>query len=271
MNLHMAHPDNFNNGSLLSESGNNSAKKRPISRWKAASIHLLISVAIALGAVVLLYFMWYPQPFFEASGGEFLLTLLVAVDVILGPLITLVIFNTKKKSLKFDLAVVALVQLAALSYGMYTMYLARPVFVVYAHSQFKVVTANEIEPEMLKHVTNAEYKSLSFSGPKYVFNVAPESTPDLDAFMYANEGLAPQYYVPFVEKSKESLKDGRPISKLLGLHPDAKSLIDAKLKKSGKTLADLIYFALVAKEKNLTVLADAKTGGIVAVIPVNPF
>ena len=71
-------------------------KKMGMSRWKAAGIHLGLSVVVAIGVVLLLYYVWYPQPFFDASGGKFLLMLLVGVDVVLGPLITWIIFDTKK-------------------------------------------------------------------------------------------------------------------------------------------------------------------------------
>ncbi len=270
MNFNMTHPDNYTAGVARAQSNEQPRQKRPFSRWKAATIHLAISVAVAIGAVLLLYFLWYPQPFFEASGGKFLVMLLVAVDVVLGPLITLIIFDTKKKNLRLDLAVIAVVQLAAVCYGMYAMYLARPVFVVYSHSQFNVVTANEIEPEMLAQVTRPEHKSLSFTGPQYVFNDPPKSGTDLDAIMLSDEGLAPQFYVPYSEKSVYAAKQGRPLIDLLKRLPEVKSIVDTALTQAQKNPADVVYFALIAKALNMTVLVDVKTGAIVSVLPVNP-
>ena len=87
-----------------------SLSNKQFSRWKAAGIHLAISVSIALVVVVFMFFLWYPTPYFQAMGGGGLLLLVTGVDVVLGPLITLVIFNTQKKSLKFDLMCVAIVQ-----------------------------------------------------------------------------------------------------------------------------------------------------------------
>ena len=51
--------------------------------------------------------VWYPQPYFAAMGGATLILLLIGVDVVIGPLITLIVFDPKKKSLRFDLAVIA--------------------------------------------------------------------------------------------------------------------------------------------------------------------
>src|SRR6478609_8700249 len=98
-------------------------------RFKASAIHLGISLAIAVLAAMLVFGIWYPYPYRELSGGRELFLLLVSVDVILGPLITLAIFNRAKprKELRRDLAVVGLIQLAALGYGLWTVFVARPV------------------------------------------------------------------------------------------------------------------------------------------------
>ena len=65
------------------------APSRGFTRWRAAGTHLLISVAIAAAALFVLLRVWYPPPLFTAEGGNDLLFTLVAVDVVIGPLITL--------------------------------------------------------------------------------------------------------------------------------------------------------------------------------------
>ena len=244
-------------------------KKMGMSRWKAAGIHLGLSVVVAIGVVLLLYYVWYPQPFFDASGGKFLLMLLVGVDVVLGPLITLMIFDTKKKSLKFDLAIVALVQIAAICYGVYSMYLARPVFVVFSINEFIVVPATDVDPKMLAQVTRPEFKSLPLTGPKYVYNAPQTSGKDILAMSLSLGGLAPQYYFPYAEKAAAAAKDGKPLADLLKRFPQLKNLVDTALKQHGKSAADVVYFPLRAKVMMMTVLLDAKTGAIIAILPLN--
>jgi hypothetical protein len=65
-------------------------------RLRASAIHFCISVAIALLAALLVFFVWYPNPYREISGGRELFLILVSVDVVLGPLITLAIFDRAK-------------------------------------------------------------------------------------------------------------------------------------------------------------------------------
>ena len=57
------------------------------SRWQAGGGHLLISVAIGAAVLAAMILVWYPPPFFEATGGLGLVLLMIGVDVTLGPLL----------------------------------------------------------------------------------------------------------------------------------------------------------------------------------------
>jgi hypothetical protein len=98
-------------------------------RLRAAAIHLGLSVLVAAVTAMLVFAIWYPYPYREISGGRELFQLLVAVDIVLGPLLTFAVFNRAKPrgELRRDLAVIVVLQLAGLSYGLWTVHLARPV------------------------------------------------------------------------------------------------------------------------------------------------
>ena len=247
-----------------------------ISRWKAALVHLSISACLALAAVLLLYFVWYPQPFFEASGAKPLLLLLVGVDVVLGPLITLIIFNPKKKSLPFDLAVIAAIQLAALVYGMYTVFQARPVYVVYAQDRFEVVAANDLLPAELARVTREEFKSLPLLGPKLVGAVFPTDPEEKGRVLSASfgEGGAiqafPQHYVPIGYQFKEVLEHGKPLADLIKRNRAREAEILKTIQSLGYKTADLLFLPVRAKDRNFAALIDAKTGEVVGYALVDP-
>src|SRR5215471_7202946 len=124
-----------------------------LNRWKASIIHLGISAAIGAAVVTLMLFGWYPRPYFTAMGGDTLILLLIGVDVVIGPLITLIIFDPKKKGLKFDLSVIAALQLAALAYGCSVMFTARPVYNVFVVDRFETVAANQVDEASLGAAT----------------------------------------------------------------------------------------------------------------------
>jgi hypothetical protein len=72
----------------------------------------------------------------------------------MGPLLTLIVFKPGKKSLKFDLSVIAMFQIAALAYGSYTIYQERPLSALLVNNSFEIQTASsynleEVDPEIV--------------------------------------------------------------------------------------------------------------------------
>ena len=110
----------------------------------AAAIHLGLS-ACAVGLLATLMFLrWYPPPFFMFDGGWQVLRLIILVDVVLGPLLTFIVFNRAKKELKRDLGLIVALQLAAFAYGACIMHAHRPAFMVYAERSFYSVSWRDI-------------------------------------------------------------------------------------------------------------------------------
>ena len=110
----------------------------------AAGIHLGLS-ACAVGLLATLMFLWwYPPPFFMFDGGWQVLRLIILVDVVLGPLLTLIVFDRAKKELKRDLGLIVVLQLAAFAYGAWIMHSHRPAFMVYAERSFYSVSWRDI-------------------------------------------------------------------------------------------------------------------------------
>jgi len=62
--------------------------------------HLAISIAIALFFIALVFFVWYPAPLAKAVGVTQIFLMLIAIDVIIGPFLTLLVYKEGKKTLK---------------------------------------------------------------------------------------------------------------------------------------------------------------------------
>ncbi len=114
-------------------------------------IHLVICGLIAAIAVFVVFFLWYPAPLHIAVGVTGIFLMLLAIDIIIGPVITFIIYKPEKPSLKFDLCVIALLQLCALTYGLYTVFIARPAFVVYNVDRFDVARAVDLDPASVEN------------------------------------------------------------------------------------------------------------------------
>lgn len=97
-------------------------------RLKATGIHLGLSAVAFAVALYLILARWYPGFHFAVDGGWQGVRIMALVDLVLGPLLTLVIFNPFKarRLIVFDLACIGLAQLGALAWGFYAVHGQQP-------------------------------------------------------------------------------------------------------------------------------------------------
>ena len=245
---------------------------KPFSRWQASGLHLLISAAIAAVVVTLMLAVWYPRPLFEAEGGPGLVFILVGVDVVIGPLITLVIFKSGKPGLRFDLWTIAVLQIAALTYGVSIVADVRPAYIAYVQGQFETVVAMDLSESRLAEAKRPEFRKIPFTGPVLVA-VQPPSDPKersdiLLQVLAGGKDLQhfPKYYVPYSEYTREVLARGQTPAQLRKRDPQAAKVVDAWLAEAKRKEADVLYLPLKAGRGWGAALVDAKTGELVKLL-----
>jgi len=116
---------------------------RAMSRWQAFGIHLAISMLLLLAMLAIILLLWYPGLLFSVDGGWTGLRIVIGVDLVLGPLLTLVVFKAGKPGLKFDLSCIAAFQLICMTAGMWIVYDERPLALVLAYDTFYSLTRDE--------------------------------------------------------------------------------------------------------------------------------
>ena len=111
-------------------------------RFKAAGIHLALSGVVFAVALYLILVHWYPGFHFGVDGGWRGVKIMAGVDLVLGPALTLVIFNPYKarRLIVIDLACIAIIQVAALVWGFYAVHSQRPVAVSFQEGAFRSMT-----------------------------------------------------------------------------------------------------------------------------------
>lgn len=246
-------------------------------RARAAAIHLGISLAVALLAALLVFGVWYPYPYREISGGRELFLILVTVDVILGPLITLAIFNRAKprKELRRDLAVVALLQLLALGYGLWTVFVARPVHLVFEIDRFRVVHAIDVPSDLMDKVP-AGIDAMPLGGPG-MLAVRPfrDRKEETDATLVALQGIAlgarPDLWQPYAAARAQVLQAARPVDKLKSRFAPSAAEIDAVLQRAGRQAATTAYLPMAGRKAFWTAFIDPATADVVAFMPLDSF
>jgi hypothetical protein len=205
------------------------------SRGLAAGIHLLLSCVVAALTGWLVLWLWYPFPYDVLAGGRGLFWLVVSVDVVMGPLLTLVVFNKRKprRELVRDLAVIGILQLAALAYGLGTVHAVRPVALVFEVDSFRVVTAFDVRTEELPQA-RPEYRVLPLAdrwllGARASVDVA-EKAKALDLALQGYDiGQRPTYWQSYDASRPEVLRRSRAASLLLRQYPQAQADIRARL------------------------------------------
>lgn len=246
-------------------------------KFIAFTVHFFLTLLVAAAAAVLIFRIWFPDPFQEMSGGTRLFLLIVACDVALGPLISLVIYDRRKsrRQLVIDYSVVAIIQLAAVIYGVYAISKWRPVYIVYAVDRLEVVGAAELDPADVKAATKP-YDTLPAWGPELVAVRPPEDPGErAKAFSQALAGkdlpLVPRYYEPYEAQLPQIKKYGKRIAELESGHPGAREAIEAAIKSTGSSREQLLWLPVKARGIFWTALIDAGSGTPQAYVHLDPY
>lgn len=248
-----------------------------MTRWKASALHLCISTLVILTLGTALSLTWYPPTYAWAMGGLGLIAILAGVDITLGPLLTLIVWNVKKPSLRFDMAVIVALQLAGLSYGLYTITQARPVYVVFAYDRFDLVSAADLPEAALEKASLAEFKTLPLTGPKIIAAQRPAEREARNQLLFtalaggADLAQTPQYYVPYQELTGEILQKAKPLTTLMRRNTQGREKLERFLTSHKLDQAKVKFLPLRAKAHDQTVLLDAATGEILEIMNLDPW
>lgn len=248
------------------------------SRLTASAVHLSLSLVVATVAAWLVFRVWFPYPYNEIAGGRELFTLIVTVDVILGPLLTFAVYNVAKRrhELLLDISVIALLQAAALGYGLWTVFLARPVYLVHEVDRFQVVVAADIDEQALQKAL-PELRKLPTWGVRTIgVRKARDGQELMESIEQAMAGrdvsLRPDWWVPMGPGQQEILTQrGKGLDWLRSKGPAASQKVDQVLKSLAQPEADLWAFPVVARSTGWSALVDRKTFQVVGFVEVDGF
>jgi hypothetical protein len=238
-------------------------------RFKAAGIHLLVSVLIAGLAALLVFGLWYPWPYRVVSGGQSLFLLVTSVDVVLGPVLTFAVFNLAKgwPHLRRDLAVIAIIQLGGLSYGLYTVYIARPVVIAFEVDRLRVVSHAEVLHDELESAAPG-FRKLSLTGPRFVGTRAPRNSDEkFKAVDLAMQGFdvstRPSYWQPFSGSQEQIMARARPLGELRAHYLPRAGELDGTARSLGRNIEQLRFLPLTAHNSDWVALLDASSAEVV--------
>ncbi len=243
----------------------------------AALIHLAVSFLFAAIVAWLIYRVWYPAPYREVLWGQSIYKLLIGVDVILGPLITLIVFN-KKKSLferSLDIGVIVILQLSALGYGLWVMAQARPAQIVFEYDHFQIVPVYLIPmPQPGEKVTH-QIEWEPWTGPNLIsLRHSPLDEENIKKWkkeiQFGGSPLAarPVLWQPYKDAHGAVLNASIPVKELLEKFPLEKSRINSAIEKTGIHEEELTYIPIYAGKLAGAVLLKKGTSDILSVVHI---
>ncbi|PLX43172.1 MAG: hypothetical protein C0608_00510 [Deltaproteobacteria bacterium] len=242
-----------------------------MTRKKAFAIHLGFSFLILSAVVTVFSLWWFPPPYFFTEGGWKLLRLILIVDVSIGPLLTLIVFNTSKpkKELKRDVSIIVLIQIVALASGLFTVYLQRTSAVVYADGYLYTMdyqSASEI-PGLLD-------LPAADSGPIYAVIDLPKDLDGRQRLRYESLRKGVPLYshsellIPLAEKGREEIEYSMlSLKEILGKYEKGRDNILTKISETGLNDEELFILPAYGRITTFILLMERSTLKVVGYVP----
>ena len=229
---------------------------------RPAALHLAASAFVAAMVASLIFGVWYRYPYKELSGGRELFWLVVTVDIVCGPLLTLVLFSPAKRSAELarDLGLVVLVQIITLGYGLQTVWQSRPLFLVMNIDRFTVVSRTELAPKELDALDQKLSPSW-MSGPALVATRAPRD--DAERLAVLTESVQggrdyaqrPDFYIAYDgDAALKSLGRSKSLALFLQRYPEQRPKAVEMAVSQKAVLDDWLYLPVVGRQDWVAIL-----------------
>lgn len=253
------------------------AWSRPRFATHYALRHLGLSVAVALLSAAFVFGLLYPPPYRAMLGVGSIFLLVLAVDVVCGPLLTLVLASPKKSRRErwLDFSLVGVIQVLALLYGLHSVWLGRPTVLAFEMDRLVITTANEVEPAELDKAPEG-LRRLPWWGVLKVGTRRPANSQEM--LESVERGLAgislaqqPGWWIPWDQAHEGMIARAKPVTELLARRSQDAAILQEAIHASGVPEANLRYLPLTSsKTLDWIVLLDQKLN-LVGYAPVDGF
>ena len=216
--------------------------------------HLGISVAVALFFAAIVFGLLYPAPYRAMLGvGPFFL-LILTVDVVCGPLLTLILASPKKMRRErwLDFGLIGLIQALALLYGLHSVWVARPVVLAFEVDRLVLVKANEIESADLANAPEGLRRLPWWGVLKAGTRRAANSAELVESVERGLAGISlaqqPGWWMPWAQATEGMAVRAKPVAELLVRRPADSEVLQKAIHASGLPVNDLRYLPLTSSK-----------------------
>jgi hypothetical protein len=246
-----------------------------MSRYQASLVHLFLSALLVGSVVGVVFWLWYPEPTFGIVGVLPIILMLIAIDLVLGPLLTMIVYKHGKPGLKFDLSVIALVQIVALAYGTHILYQEKPHYLVFAVDRLEFVAKTHIDPLVMRF---EESQTEKFAGLTLVYARRP-TDPDeyqryFDSVIFEGQPdleRRPEFWEPWSGGADMLRQQAKAIEDITAESPLEQENLRRAIEEHASNHPNLGLLPIGGIEANIGMLVDRDTLEIIDVIYANPW
>jgi len=246
-----------------------------MSKFRAFLTHLGISATVVGVIFALVFFIWYPNFYFRISGAASIIWVLIGVDLVLGPALTLLVYKRDKPGLLFDMSTIAAVQLIALIYGTTVIFQERPYFTVFAIDRFEVLAKKEVDFSQLSDDVMAGHPA---AGPVLAIATMPEDLGEAQALMFSvlfenkpDLERRPEYWNAYRDKKHLVLSRARPLAVLAASRPEAADKLATLPSRLELAEERLGFLPVITGKGHFSIIIDIETGWPVHALNVDPW
>jgi hypothetical protein len=244
-------------------------------RFKAFGLHLSASASALTLILGSLYFGWYRWPGWYLTDVTEVVAVMIGVDIVVGPLLTLMIANQKKsrRELTRDVAMIVVVQLCALIYGSVSLWNGRPLYYAFSENVIQLVQAYDIDVHEVKAglQTNPALAPHWYRLPQWIWAPLPQDPEERQkiissAISGGDDVISlPDYYKPWPEGLPSLRGQLKRVDDVNYFGPTEKKKLKARMKAAGFDTELLNAIPMSGRGHPVLVIFDLATLNIKAV------
>jgi len=242
-----------------------------VARLKAFLIHFAFSALFISIFVLFVLFIWYPSPYDYFYSPWNIIKIVLGVDLVIGPLLTLIVYDVRKKlsELKRDVSIVILFQLVAFVWGVHVSYASRPIVLIFFDDTFYMFSRDELD---VSAFARKELEPQFWESPSLAYWEPPKSSDELSR-LYEEyfKGEKPELkirterYRPLHDGFSDITDYSIKMEALIKTGP-GKKIVDNFLNKHGGGITEYVFFPIRGTSKKGTIVFKKDTAEIEGLI-----
>jgi len=245
-------------------------------RLQAFGLHLAGSAAALTLVLGALWFGWYQWPGWYLARALYVVGIVVLVDLVLGPTLTLIVANPGKLRavLARDIAIIVTMQLIALVYGAATLWQGRPLYYTFSVDRLELVQASDLKAEDVETARrqNPAFAPRWYSRPQWIWAPLPENPEEAGkivsgAVMGGSDVIQmPRYFRPWAQGLPQLRTRLGKIDDMPYFTRTEKAVLQSRLAQRGLPADQANAMVLWGGSRRMVAVFDLKTLEILALL-----